>query len=142
MAIIMAILSGAAGVYTELIIKARPQRNINVQNFYLYTFGILFNLFIIFVHDYHDIADKGYFHGYSIITVAMILNHGLSGISVSLVMKFADNIAKVYATSVAMLLTALVSIAFFNFQLTLPFVLGTSVVSIAIYLHYQSKGSK
>lgn len=24
-------------------------------------------------------------------------------------------------------------------QLTLPFVLGTSVVSVAVYLHYQSK---
>ena len=33
LAIVMALLSGAAGVYTELIIKKRPQRSINVQNF-------------------------------------------------------------------------------------------------------------
>ena len=36
LAIVMALLSGSAGVYTELIIKKRPQRSINVQNFYLY----------------------------------------------------------------------------------------------------------
>ena len=33
LAIVMALLSGAAGGYTELIIKKRPQRSINVQNF-------------------------------------------------------------------------------------------------------------
>eukprot|EP00959_Pyramimonas_sp_CCMP1952_P279720 5848652-Pyramimonas_sp.AAC.1 len=38
-AIIMALLSGAAGVYTELIMKKRPSRNVNVQNIYLYVFG-------------------------------------------------------------------------------------------------------
>lgn len=69
----------------------------------------------------------------------MILNHALSGLAVSLVMKYANNIVKVYATSVAMLLTTVVSIPLFGFQLTLPFVLGTAVVSIAVFLHYQSK---
>lgn len=41
MAIIMALLSGAAGVYTELIMKKQPKRNVNVQNIYLYIFGAL-----------------------------------------------------------------------------------------------------
>jgi len=31
LALVMATLSGAAGVYTELIMKKRPQRNVNVQ---------------------------------------------------------------------------------------------------------------
>lgn len=39
MAIMMAVLSGAAGVYTELIMKKQPKRNVNVQNIYLYIFG-------------------------------------------------------------------------------------------------------
>ena len=69
----------------------------------------------------------------------MILNHALSGLAVSMVMKYANNIVKVYATSVAMILTTIVSIPLFGFQLTLPFVLGTSVVSVAVFLHYQTK---
>ena len=35
MAVAMAALSGAAGVYTELIMKRMPKRNVNVQNIYL-----------------------------------------------------------------------------------------------------------
>lgn len=80
----------------------------------------------------------------------MIINHALSGIAVSMVMKYADNIVKVkpfvlsvnvfvdtlhdrywsllqvYSTSVAMLLTAVVSVFLFNFHLSLAFFLGST----------------
>ncbi|KAI4963660.1 hypothetical protein ZWY2020_011233 [Hordeum vulgare] len=128
MAIVMALLSGFAGVYTEAIIKKRPSRNINVQNFWLYIFGMLFNLVAICVQDFDAVMNKGFFHGYSFITLLMILNHALSGIAVSMVMKYADNIVKVYSTSVAMLLTAIVSVFLFGFNLSLAFFLGSTVV--------------
>ncbi|KAG6498873.1 CMP-sialic acid transporter 2-like [Zingiber officinale] len=135
MAIVMALLSGFAGVYTEAIIKKRPSRNIHVQNFWLYIFGMIFNIIAIFVQDYNEVMNKGFFHGYSFITVCMILNHALSGIAVSMVMKYADNIVKVYSTSVAMLLTAIVSVFLFSFHLSLAFFLGSTVVSVSVYLH-------
>ncbi|KAH0457489.1 hypothetical protein IEQ34_012804 [Dendrobium chrysotoxum] len=102
MAVVMALLSGFAGVYTE---------------------------------DFDAVVNNGFFHGYTFITVCMILNHALSGIAVSMVMKFADNIVKVYATSVAMLLTGIVSVFLFGFNLSLAFFLGTTVVSVSVYLH-------
>ncbi|KAL2666274.1 hypothetical protein GLYMA_02G312000v4 [Glycine max] len=139
MAIVMALLSGFAGVYTEAIIKKRPSRNINVQNFWLYVFGMCFNAVAILVQDFDAVMNKGFFHGYSFITVLMIFNHALSGIAVSMVMKYADNIVKVYSTSVAMLLTAVVSVFLFGFHLSLAFFLGTVVVSVAIYLHSAGK---
>ncbi|KAB1207640.1 CMP-sialic acid transporter 4 [Morella rubra] len=135
MAIVMALLSGFAGVYTEAIIKKRPSRNINVQNFWLYVFGMIFNALAILVQDFDAVLNKGFFHGYSLITVLMIVNHALSGIAVSMVMKYADNIVKVYSTSVAMLLTAVVSVFLFGFNLSLAFFLGSTVVSVAVYLH-------
>ncbi|KAF3434893.1 hypothetical protein FNV43_RR21980 [Rhamnella rubrinervis] len=125
MAIAMALLSGFAGVYTEAIIKKRPSRNINVQNFWLYVFGMAFNAVAILIQDFDAVMNKGFFHGYSFITVLMILNHALSGIAVSMVMKYADNIVKVYSTSVAMLLTAVVSVFLFGFHLSLAFFLGS-----------------
>lgn len=142
MAIVMALLSGFAGVYTEAIIKKRPSRNINVQNFWLYVFGMIFNAFAIMTQDFDAVMNDGFFHGYSLITVLMILNHALSGIAVSMVMKYADNIVKVYSTSVAMLLTAVVSVFLFGFHLSLAFFLGSTVVSIAIYLHSTSKARR
>ncbi|KAK6916251.1 Nucleotide-sugar transporter, partial [Dillenia turbinata] len=136
MAVVMALLSGFAGVYTEVaIIKKRPSRNINVQNFWLYVFGMVFNAIAILVQDFDAVVNKGFFHGYSFITTLMILNHALSGIAVSMVMKYADNIVKVYATSVAMLLTAVVSVFLFGFHLSLAFFLGSIVVSVSVYLH-------
>uniref|UniRef100_F6I0Q6 CMP-sialic acid transporter 4 n=1 Tax=Vitis vinifera TaxID=29760 RepID=F6I0Q6_VITVI len=126
MAIVMALLSGFAGVYTEAIIKKRPSRNINVQNFWLYVFGMVFNAVAIVIQDFDAVMNKGFFHGYSLITVLMIVNHALSGIAVSMVMKYADNIVKVYSTSVAMLLTALVSVFLFGFHLSLAFFLGST----------------
>ncbi|RZC67425.1 hypothetical protein C5167_011125 [Papaver somniferum] len=105
MAIIMALLSGFAGVYTEAIMKKRLSRNINVQNFWLYVFGMLFNAIAIFVQDFDAVMNNG--------------------IAVSMVMKYADNIVKVYSTSVAMLLTAIVSVFLFNFHLSLAFFLGS-----------------
>lgn len=142
MAIVMALLSGFAGVYTEAIIKKRPSRNINVQNFWLYVFGMIFNAFAIMTQDFDAVMNDGFFHGYSLITVLMILNHALSGIAVSMVMKYADNIVKVYSTSVAMLLTAIVSVFLFGFHLSLAFFLGSTVVSVAIYLHSTSKSRR
>ncbi|KAF5449129.1 hypothetical protein F2P56_029606, partial [Juglans regia] len=139
MAIVMALLSGFAGVYTEAIIKKRPSRNINVQNFWLYVFGMVFNAIAILVQDFDAVMNKGFFHGYTIITVLMILNHALSGIAVSMVMKYADNIVKVYSTSVAMLLTAVVSVFLFGFNLSLAFFLGSTVVSVSVYLHSAGK---
>ncbi|CAL5062029.1 unnamed protein product [Urochloa decumbens] len=139
MAIVMALLSGFAGVYTEAIIKKRPSRNINAQNFWLYIFGMIFNLVAICVQDFGAVINKGFFHGYSFITILMILNHALSGIAVSMVMKYADNIVKVYSTSVAMLLTAVVSVFLFNFHLSLAFFLGSTVVSVSVYLHSVGK---
>ncbi|KAL9261355.1 CMP-sialic acid transporter 4-like protein [Drosera capensis] len=142
MAIVMALLSGFAGVYTEAIIKKRPQRNINVQNFWLYVFGMAFNLVAILVQDFDAVIYKGFFHGYSFITVLMIVNHALSGIAVSMVMKYADNIVKVYATSVAMLLTAIISVFLFRFHLSLAFFLGSTIVSVSVYLHSLGKAQK
>lgn len=73
----MAVLSGAAGVYTELIIKRRIQRSIHVQNFYLYAFGILFNGILVAAYDAENVRSKGFFHGYTGFTIVMILNHAL-----------------------------------------------------------------
>ena len=59
-----------------------------------------------------------------------------TGMVVSWVMKFADSIVKVYATSLAMLLTTAVSIAFLGLQPTLQLALGIVVASCSVVLFY------
>ncbi|RID74400.1 hypothetical protein BRARA_B01501 [Brassica rapa] len=114
----MALSSDFPGVYTEVRLlryyNKRPIKNIKVQNLLLYVFGMAFSVVAICWRS---------FHGYSLITVLMILNHTFSGIVVSVVMKYAENTVK---TSVALLLTAVVSVYLFNFHVSLAFLLGSS----------------
>ena len=42
----------------QVIIKKRPSRNINVQNFWLYVFGIIFNSIAIFTQDFDAVIEK------------------------------------------------------------------------------------
>ena len=39
-------------------IKKRPSRNINVQNFWLYVFGMIFNAFAIVIQDFDAVMNK------------------------------------------------------------------------------------
>nr|POF27543.1 cmp-sialic acid transporter 2 [Quercus suber] len=55
---------------------------------------MVFNAVAIVTQDFDAVMNKGFFHGYSFITILMILNHALSGLAVSMVMKHADNIVK------------------------------------------------
>lgn len=59
------------------------------------------------------------FKGYNVITCLVCCNLAFSGLLVSWIMKFADSILKVFATSMAMLLTMLISVSFFGTVLTL-----------------------
>lgn len=92
----MALLSGFAGVYTEMIIKKTMQRDINVQNLYLYSFGAIFSSVSMLVQDMGKMTSEGMFTGFSFIVLLMIINQAFSGLVVSVILKYADNILKVY----------------------------------------------
>lgn len=108
----------------------------------LYIFGIFFNLIAIFTYEYDAVFEKGFFHGYQGLTWLMVLNHALSGLAVSMVMKYANNIIKVYSTSVAMLITTVISIPLFGYEVSLPFLLGGVVVACAVTLNALAKTAK
>ena len=105
------------------------------------------------------------FRGYNMVTLLVVANMAFSGLLVSWVMKFADSIMKVgdfihvdhlrvvlclpwsrrliavlvsqvYATSVAMLVTMVVSIALFGLQPTLQMGLGITTASMSLVLYY------
>lgn len=44
--------------FFQAIIKKRPSRNINVQNFWLYIFGMIFNAIAIFIQDFDAVMNK------------------------------------------------------------------------------------
>jgi UDP-sugar transporter A1/2/3 len=79
--------------------------------------------------------------GYNVTTWLVVLNLGCTGLLVSWVMKYADNIVKVYATSMAMLLTMVLSIYLFNFRPTLQLFLGILICCMSLQMYFASPQS-
>ena len=57
------------------------------------------------------------------------------GLIVAMVVKYADNILKGFATSLAIIFSCAVSIYLFDFHLTLQFALGTLLVMASVFLY-------
>ena len=56
--------------------------------------------------------------------------------------KYADNILKGFATSLSIVISFLASVALFNFQMTVTFVLGSTVVLVATWMYNQPPGKE
>ncbi|CAD5333682.1 unnamed protein product [Arabidopsis thaliana] len=138
--ILSAGLSALAGIYTEFLMK-RNNDTLYWQNLQLYTFGSLFNVARLIADDFRHGFEKGpwwqrIFDGYSITTWLVVLNLGSTGLLVSWLMKYADNIVKVYSTSMAMLLTMVASIYLFSFKPTLQLFLGIVICIMSLHMYF------
>ncbi|TYI00054.1 hypothetical protein ES332_A11G107500v1 [Gossypium tomentosum] len=138
--ILSACLSALAGVYTEFLMKQNND-SLYWQNVQLYTFGAIFNMARLVVDDFRAGFEKGpwwqrLFNGYSITTWMVVLNLGSTGLLVSWLMKYADNIVKVYSTSMAMLLTMVLAVFLFGFKPTLQLFLGIIICMMSLHMYF------
>ncbi|GLT79736.1 hypothetical protein SLA2020_512130 [Shorea laevis] len=138
--ILSACLSALAGVYTEFLMK-KNNDSLYWQNVQLYTFGAIFNMGRLLLDDFRGGFENGpwwqrLFSGYTITTWMVVLNLGSTGLLVSWLMKYADNIVKVYSTSMAMLLTMILSVFLFNFRPTLQLFLGIIVCTMSLHMYF------
>jgi hypothetical protein len=71
----------------------------------------------------------------------MVLLSSVGGLVTAFVMKYADNILKSFANSIAIILTAIVSAIAFDFHINLLFIVGTGIVLFSVHL-YSTGGAK
>ncbi|RAR07973.1 atp-dependent dna helicase mer3 [Stemphylium lycopersici] len=132
-------LSGLAGVTFEKILKdstSTKTTTLWVRNCQLSFWSIFPSLFLgVIWKDGEIIAKTGFFVGYNWVVWTAIGFQAAGGVIVALVINYADNIAKNFATSISILLSCIASVYFFNFQVTQSFFLGTCVVLFATYLY-------
>ncbi|XP_042506238.1 CMP-sialic acid transporter 1-like isoform X2 [Macadamia integrifolia] len=138
--ILSACLSALAGVYTEFLMK-KNNDSLYWQNVQLYMFGSIFNMARLILDDFKQEFEQGpwwrrLFNGYSFTTWMVVLNLGSTGLLVSWLMKYADNIVKVYSTSMAMLLTMALSVYLFNFKPTLQLFLGIIICMMSLHMYF------
>jgi UDP-galactose transporter len=131
-------LSGLAGVFFEKILKQsnnNPPTSLWVRNCQLSFWSLFPSFFGVAWVDGDKIAKTGFFAGYNGVVWMAILLQGLGGVVVSLVINYADNIAKNFATSISIILSCLASVYFFDFKITFSYLTGTAVVLFSTYLY-------
>lgn len=115
-------LSGLAGVTFEKILKdsaTAKNTTLWVRNCQLSFWSLFPSLFLgVFWKEGEAIAKTGFFAGYNWVVWLAILFQAAGGIVVALVINYADNIAKNFATSVSIVLSCVASAYFFDFKVT------------------------
>lgn len=86
-----------------------------------------------------SIAKNGILHGFDGSSMQTLIAQSLMGITLSFLFKFLDNIVYVISLTVSMLLTAIFSIIFYDFECSVLFVCSLVIVVLSIYLFYRQK---
>lgn len=136
------VLSGFAGVFFEKMLKG-SDITVWMRNVQLSICSIPFALISCYVYDGDTITKQGFFFGYDRFVNYLIVLQAGGGLIVAVVVKFADNILKGFATSLAIVISCIASVYIFDFHLTIKFTLGAACVigSIFLYGHTPKKTS-
>jgi len=107
-----------------------------IRNIQMSFFSVLLGLvFVVMLQDGTTIVERGFFVNYTPLTWTVIAIQALGGLIVALVVKYADNILKGFATSISIILSSIVSVWLFNFTFSGSFLLGAALVIYATYLY-------
>ncbi|KAF0299407.1 UDP-galactose/UDP-N-acetylglucosamine transporter srf-3 [Amphibalanus amphitrite] len=132
-------LSGFAGIYFEKILKG-SNVSVWIRNVQLSSLSLPLALLTGLLTDGEVIAAKGLLFGFDAWVWFVVMQNAMGGLLVAVVVKYADNILKGFATSLAIIISCIVSIYLFDFQLTAQFALGTALVLLAVFMYsYQPK---
>ncbi|KAG2233873.1 hypothetical protein INT48_005214 [Thamnidium elegans] len=128
------ISSGFAGCYFEKILKT-SDTSMWVRNIQLGISGALFSLVGMLAYDIQPIMEGGLLQGYNWLTWVVVANQALGGLLVAIVVKYADNILKGFATSLSIIVSGVISIYLFGFQPSGVFIVGAFIVMSSSYLY-------
>lgn len=132
--LISCFMSGFAGVYFEKILKGTRQ-SVWLRNIQLGALGIVIGIITMYANDGAKVQEKGFFNGYDMVVWFVVGLQSFGGLLVAVVVKYADNILKGFATSAAIVVSCVASMYFFDFQLSLQFTVGAALVMLAVYMY-------
>ncbi|XP_041129763.1 UDP-galactose translocator-like [Polyodon spathula] len=138
--IVSCLSSGFAGVYFEKILKG-SSASVWMRNIQLGIFGGVLGLLGMWWNDGAAIGEKGFFFGYTPLVWGVIFNQAFGGLLVAVVVKYADNILKGFATSFSIIVSTVTSVYLFGFHVDLLFALGAGLVIGAVYMYSLPKGA-
>ncbi len=136
-AVLTCLLSALGGVYSERLMKhgEHASHSIHLQNMLLYVWGVGFNSLTLLGTDGRRILSGGLLQGYTPVVWALIANNAFNGLAISAVLKYTDNIVRVFAHAAAMLLTMALEVLLFGATPTPQLLVSATVVACAVYLY-------
>ncbi|RLN94770.1 hypothetical protein BBJ28_00017299 [Nothophytophthora sp. Chile5] len=130
------VCSGFAGVYFEKILKgAGSKATLWERNVQMCFLGLALSGGGLMFNDMESIMSHGFFYGYRPVVWAAISLSAFGGLLTAVVVKYADNILKAFATSIAVVLSVILSIFVFDKVPTGQFVLGAVLVNGSVYIY-------
>mmetsp|Transcript_29185 Transcript_29185/g.85559 ORF Transcript_29185/g.85559 Transcript_29185/m.85559 type:complete len:307 (+) Transcript_29185:359-1279(+) len=129
--VVSCFLSALGGIYSEKLLKGKMHDSIHWQNVQLYAWGIFFNLVGTLSHD-SALVSQGFLTGYNGWTWAAILNNALNGLAISALLKFSDNIMRVFAHASAIVCTMVANIVLFGVRPTAQVIVAFCVIAISM----------
>jgi len=138
-----AVLSGLAGVWVESIVKRSQHVSVAVRNVQLGVVSLVAGIFSVILIDGKQVVEHGFFSGYTLVTWLVVIQVAAGGLIIGVIHRYADNVAKGFATSLSIVLSSLLSWGspMLGFQPTRAFVLGAALVATATLLYLVSAPS-
>nr|XP_021409009.2 UDP-galactose translocator [Lonchura striata domestica] len=133
--------SGFAGVYFERLLK-RSGGSIWLRNVQLGAVGTAVGLGAMLAAEGPAVAALGFFYGYNGAVWAVVVNQAAGGLLVAVVVRYADNILKGFATALSILASTAASAHLFGFRPRAPFLAGTAMVLAAVVLYGRPRGAR
>lgn len=138
--VISCLSSGFAGVYFEKILKG-SSASVWMRNVQLGIFGTALGALGLWWNDGAAVAERGFLFGYTGTVWCVIFNQAFGGLLVAVVVKYADNILKGFATSFSIIVSTVMSVYLFGFQVDLLFTVGAGLVIGAVYMYSLPKAT-
>ncbi|XP_034392281.1 UDP-galactose translocator isoform X2 [Cyclopterus lumpus] len=138
--VVSCLSSGFAGVYFEKILKG-SSASVWMRNVQLGIFGTVLGMLGLWWNDGDAVAESGFLFGYTGAVWCVIFNQAFGGLLVAVVVKYADNILKGFATSFSIVVSTVVSVYLLGFHVDLLFTLGAGLVIGAVYMYSLPKAA-
>ncbi|CAM9785107.1 unnamed protein product [Hapterophycus canaliculatus] len=126
--------SGFAGVYFEMLLKG-SKTSLWIRNIQMGIPSIGLSLLTVLFNDWVAVTTEGFFSGYTWVVIGVILLQAVGGLVVAVVVKYADNIRKSFATAVSIVISCALSALLFDFRPTFSFLLGSAMVVGSVFLY-------
>lgn len=131
--------SGFSGVYFEKILKGSPT-SLWIRNVQLSLPSVFIALFGVYTKDAAAVAKQGFFGGYTNLVWTVVIVQAAGGLIVAVVVKYTDNIAKVFGTSFSIVISCVITAIYFDFQANGMFVVGAGLVMLATVMYSTQQG--